>query len=121
MENNNNNYYYQIHVVYEVPYNVFDDSNGSDVLKARDEIYGKLLNAIPEKYEKFSAKLTLHQLRDNYNYIVCYEALFRSTEGLPMEEYVSSRGVKETVEKYLEEFFKAIDCDYRKLNVKTIP
>lgn len=111
-------YYYKIDVSYELPYNVFE-SNDSDILKARDEIYEKLLKSVPSKYEKFSVKLTVHQLKDNYNYLACFTAFFRSCSGLPMEEYVSARDIKNNIEKLLEEFFNAVDCEYRKINIQT--
>lgn len=112
-------YYYKINVSYEIPYNVFDTTD-QDIIKARDEIYDKLTKIIPSKYEKFSVKLTLHQLKDNYNYLFCYNAFFRSIQGLPMEEYVNARDLKEDIEKELEDFFKAVDCEYRKINIITL-
>lgn len=113
-----NTYYYRIDVSYELPYNVFETTD-PDIIKARDEIYDKLLNSLPSKYEKFSVKLTLHMLQDNFNYLACFSALFRTCDGLPMEEYVNARDIKLNIEKDLEEFFKAVDCDFRKINIKT--
>jgi hypothetical protein len=36
-----------------------------------------------------------------------------------MEAYVNARDVKELIEKEIEEFFKTVDCEYRKINIKT--
>ena len=111
-------YYYRIHISYEIPYNVLD-SNDEDIAQARDILYDRLSKSIPEKYERFSVKLVLSQLKDSLNYIVTYTSFFKCPEGLPMEEYVEAREIKEKVEKELEEFFESIDCDYQKLNIKS--
>lgn len=111
-------YYYRIHISYEVPYNVID-SDDEDIARAREILYDRLSKSIPEKYESFSVKLVLSQLKDSLNYIVTYTSFFRSPCGLPMEEYVEAREIKEKVEKELEEFFESIDCDYQKLNIKS--
>ena len=95
MNNNKpNDYYYKIVLSYEIPINILD-SNDPDIIQARDILYDTLKNLVPEdKYEKFSVKLVLHQLKDTFNYLVTYEAFFRSTSGLPMEEYVGAKEVK---------------------------
>ena len=111
-------YYYRIHISYEVPYNVID-SDDEDIARAREILYDRLSKSIPEKYESFSVKLVLSQLKDSLNYIVTYTSFFRSPCGLPMEEYGEAREIKEKVEKELEEFFESIDCDYQKLNIKS--
>ena len=111
-------YYYRVHVSYEIPYNVLD-STDEDITQAREILYDRLSKSIPEKYERFSVKLVLSQLKDSLNYIVTYTSFFKCPEGLPMEEYVEARHVKENVEKEIEEFFTSIDCDYQKLNIKS--
>ena len=58
-------------------------------------------------------------MKDNYNYLVTYSSFFRSQEGLPMESYVNAEDVKEQIEDEIEEFFKTVDCEYRKINIKT--
>ena len=78
--------YYKIILSYEIPYNVLD-STDPDIVRARDILYESLKDNLPEKYERFSVKLVLFQLKDTLNYLVTYEAFFRSTTGLPMEEY----------------------------------
>lgn len=113
-----NDTYYNIHISYEIPYNVID-SQEPCIVKAREILYENIKASIPEKYERFSLKLVLHQLKDTFNYLVTYSSYFRSLDGLPMEEYVSAREIKEVVEKELEEFFKAVDCEYRQINIKT--
>ena len=55
--------YYVIILSYEIPYNVLD-STDPDVVKARDNLYERVKNFLPDKYEKFSAKMTLQQLKD---------------------------------------------------------
>lgn len=121
MNNNKpNDYYYKIVLSYEIPINILD-SNDPDIIQARDILYDTLKNLVPEdKYEKFSVKLVLHQLEDTFNYLVTYEAFFRSTSGLPMEEYVGAKEVKERAKKELESFFESVDCDYKQLNIKTL-
>lgn len=109
-------YYYRVHVSYEIPYNVLD-STDEDIAQAREILYDRLSKSIPEKYERFSVKLVLSQLKDSLNYIVTYTSFFKCPEGLPMEEYIEARHVKENVEKEIEEFFTSIDCDYQKLNI----
>lgn len=115
---NNDVYYYRIHVSYEIPYNVLD-SEDEDITRARDILYDRLSKSIPEKYERFSVKLVLSQLKDSLNYIVTYTSFFKCPEGLPMEEYLEAKDIKKTVEKELEEFFESIDCDYQQLNIKS--
>lgn len=114
----NSVYYYRIHVSYEIPYNVLD-SQDEDITRARDILYDRLSKSIPEKYERFSVKLVLSQLKDSLNYIVTYTSFFKCPEGLPMEEYLEAKEIKKNVERELEEFFDSIDCDYQQLNIKS--
>lgn len=114
-----NDNYYKIILSYEIPYNILD-SQDPDIIKARDILYDKLKNIIPEKYERFSVKLVLYQLKDNYNFLVTYESFFRSTAGLPMEEYVEARDLKDSISKELEDFFNSVDCDFKQLNIKAL-
>ena len=93
-----NDNYYNIKISYEIPYNVLD-SQDPDIIRARDILYENLKNNIPEKYERFSVKLVLYQLKDTYNFLVTYDAFFRSVEGLPMEEYVSARELQDLIKK----------------------
>ena len=111
--------YYNIKISYEIPYNVLD-SKDPDIIQARDILYENLKNNIPEKYERFSVKLVLYQLKDTYNFLVTYDAFFRSTSGLPMEEYVDARELRDLIKKELEEFFNSVDCEYKQLNIKTL-
>ena len=112
--------YYKITVSYEIPYNVLDSQDPNKV-KAREVLYESLKNIIPaDQYEKFSIKLTLYQLKDTLNYLVTFEAFFRSPEGSPMEEFVRARDIKDKVRKELEDYFSSIDCDYRQLNIKSL-
>lgn len=111
--------YYKITLSYEIPYNILD-SQDPNVIKAREILYENLRDKLPSKYEKFSIKLVLFQLKDTLNYLVTYDAFFRSVEGLPMEEYVSARDIKEEIKKEIEEFFNSVDCEYKQLNIKTL-
>lgn len=111
--------YYVIMLSYEIPYNALD-STDPDVVKARENLFERLKNFLPEKYEKFSVKLTLHQLKDTLNYIVTYETFFRSTTGLPMGEYVEAKELKDKLNNEFEEFFSSVDCEYKQLNIKTL-
>ena len=111
----NDDAYYKIHLTYEIPYNVIDSDEPS-IIKAREILYDKLKTIIPEKYERFSVKLVLSQLKDTFNYLVTYTAFFRSLDGLPMEEYVCAREVKDAAQKEIEEFFEVVDCEFRQVN-----
>lgn len=112
--------YFKIILSYEIPYNVLD-SNDPEVKGARDIFYDKLKESIPQdRYEKFSLKLSLFQLKDKCNYLVTYEAFFRAKGRLPMEEYVDARDLKDSIQKEFEDFFASIDCDYQQLNIKTL-
>ena len=113
------NNYYKITLSYEIPYNVLDSQDPS-VIQARDNLYQRLTDIIPEKYERFSVKLVLYQLKDTYNFLVTYDAFFRSTEGRPMGEYVEARDLKDAIRMELEEFFNSVDCEYKQLNIKTL-
>lgn len=115
----NSNNYYKIVLSYEIPYNILD-SQDQNVCQGRDILYENLKNSVPEKYEKFSVKLTLYQLKDTLNYLVTYEAFFRSTNGKPMEEYVEARDLKDRIRKEIENFFDSVDCEYKQLNIKTL-
>lgn len=114
----NSNYYYRVNSTYELFYNPLD-SMDPDISKAREILYEKLKNIIPEKYEKFSSSLSMTQLRDTLNYLLTFNAFFRSQEGLPMEEYVAAEEVKKAAEVEIEEFFKSIDCEYKKVSIKS--
>lgn len=111
--------YYKITLSYEIPYNILD-SQDQDIVQARDILYEKLKSSIPEKYEKFAVKLTLYQLKDTFNYVVTYEAFFRSLDGKPMEEYVEARDLKDSIKEEIENFFASVDCEYKQLNIKTL-
>lgn len=113
------NNYYKITLTYEIPYNIID-SDDPNIVQLRNNLYERLNNLIPEKYERYSIKLVLYQLKDNYNYLVTYDAFFRSIEGLPMEEYVGARDIKERIKEEIEEFFNSVDCEYKQLNIKTL-
>ena len=111
--------YFKITLSYEIPYNILDSQDPS-VMKARDILYENLKENIPEKYERFSIKLVLYQLKDTYNFLVTYDAFFRSKGNLPMEEYVEARDLKNNIKEELEEFFNSVDCEYKQLNIKTL-
>ena len=36
-----------------------------------------------------------------------------------MESYINVRETKEQIEEEIEEFFRTVDCEYRKINIKT--
>lgn len=111
--------YFKITLSYEIPYNILDSQDPS-VIKARDILYENLKENIPEKYERFSIKLVLYQLKDTYNFLVTYDAFLRSKGNLPMEEYVEARDLKDAIKEELEEFFNSVDCEYKQLNIKTL-
>ena len=113
------NYYFKITLSYEILYNVLDSKEES-IVTARNILYESLKNSIPEKYERFSVKLVLYQLKDTYNYLVTFDAFFRCTGELPMREYVEVEKLKESIEGEIEEFFNSVDCEYRKINIKTL-
>jgi hypothetical protein len=111
--------YYNITLSYEIPYNVLDSQDPS-IIQARDNLYDRLADIIPNRYELFSVKLVLYQLKDTYNFLVTYSAFFRSTEGLPMSEYVDARTLKEMIGSEIEEFFNSVDCEYKQLSIKSL-
>ena len=113
-----NDNYYKITLSYEIPYNVLD-SQDPNVIKARDALY-ESLKEIPERYEKFSIKLVLYQLKETFNYLVTYDAFFRSSGDLPMEEYVQARDLKDKIKSEIENFFNSVDCEYKQINIKTL-
>ena len=114
-----NENYFKITLSYEIPYNVLD-SQEPEIKQARDTLFANLKDNIPEKYERFSVKLVLYQLKDTYNYLLTYDAFFRSKGDKPMSEYVEARDLKDSIKKEIEEFFSSVDCDYRQLNIKTL-
>lgn len=119
MSRKEDNYYYKIILSYEISSNVLD-SQDPNLIGAREILYSTLRDLIPEdKYEKFSVKLLLHQLRDTYNYIVTYEVFFRSS-GMPMKEYVEAEEIKNTAKREIEDFFDSIDCEYKQLNIQPL-
>ena len=114
------NYYYKIVLSYETPINVLDDQDPNKV-QAREVLYENLRDIVPDddKYEKFSVKLLLHQLKDTMNYVMTYEVFFRSS-GLPMREYVNAESFKERAKKEIENFLDSIDCEYKQLNIQPL-
>lgn len=114
-----NDNYYKITLSYEIPYNILD-SQDPNVVQARETLYEKLKDNIPEKYERFSVKLVLFQLKDTFNYLVTYDAFFRSLDGKPMEEYVEARDLKDSIKNEIETFFNSVDCEYKQINIKTL-
>lgn len=120
MNKNNDSYYYKIVLAYEIPYNVLD-SNDPDKILARENLYQAITKIIPtNKYDKFSVKLMLFQLKDTFNYVVMFDSFFRSTEGLPMSEYTEASKIKQAAKDELEKYFNSLDCDYKPLNIITL-
>ncbi len=111
--------YYKITLSYEIPYNVLDSKEES-VSRARDILYESLKNNIPEKYERFSVKLVLYQLRDTYNFLVTYDAFFKCTGEMTMAEYVEARDLKDKIKGEIEELFDCVDGEYKQLYIKTL-
>lgn len=111
--------YYKITLSYEIPYNVLDSKEES-VSRARDILYENLKNNIPDKYERFSVKLVLYQLRDTYNFLVTYDAFLKCVGEMTMAEYVEARDLKDKIKGEIEEFFDSVDCEYKQLNIKTL-
>jgi hypothetical protein len=62
----------------------------------------------------------MYQRKDTFNYIITYEAFFRSENGLPMEEYTKADDIKKEAKKELETFFTSLDCDFKQLTIKTL-
>jgi hypothetical protein len=120
MSNNNCcDNYYKIVVSYELTSNILDDQS-EDIRNLREILYKNIKESIPSRYEIFSVKLTIHELMDTNNYVITYDAFFRSLDGLPMEEYVAARDIKDKIKSELEQFFDSADCDYRFINIKTL-
>jgi hypothetical protein len=119
MSNNDNSNYYRIVLSYEIPINVVD-SQDLKIVEARNLLFDNLKNIFPERYERFSVKLTLYQLEDSMNFALTYESFFRSIGGLPMEEWTEASFYKNKIKTELEEFFNSIDCDYRQLSIKVL-
>lgn len=116
----NSNYYYKIVICYEIPTDILHDPD-ENVKAARDVLFQNLSTAVDsERYDTMSLKLVVNQLKDTGNYIVTYDALFRSTEGLPMEEYVAARDIKDKIKEELEQFFDSVDCGYEFINIKPL-
>ena len=111
--------YYEITLSYEIPYNILD-SEDLDVIKARDILYETLKNSIPSKYQRFWVKLLIHEIKDTFNFVVTFNAFFKSPKGLPMQEYVEARDLKNSIKHEIEEFFDSVDCEYKQLNIKTL-
>ena len=97
-----NDNYFKITLSYEIPYNVLD-SQDPDVVKARETLYANLKDNIPPKYERFSVKLVLYQVRDTYNYLVTYDAFFRCKGDKPMGEYVEARDLKDMIDEKIDD------------------
>lgn len=114
-----NENYFNIILSYEIPYNVLD-SQDPDIIKARDTLYANLKDNIPEKYDRFAVKLVLHQVKDTYNYLLTYNAFFRSRGDKAMSEYVEARDLKDSIKKEIEEFFNSVDCEYQQINIKAL-
>ena len=119
MKGVNEDYYYKISISYEVPYNILDSEEPAAV-QAKETLYENLKTIIPEKYEKFSAKLVLHQLKDTYNYLVTYDAFIRVSDELPMASLVEAREARDKIKAELEEFFSSADCEYKQVNIKAL-
>ena len=101
-------------------YFIFDVLVSND-MNVMDKHYLERIDSVRDiKYEKFSVKLSLYQLKDTFNYIVTYEAFFRSLDGKPMEEYVEARNLKDSIKEEIENFFGSVDCEYKQVNIKTL-
>lgn len=112
--------YFEILLSYEIPYNILEDNLDPSITKARDILYETLKDSIPSKYDRFSVKLVIYQLKDTYNYLVSYSAFIRCDGELPMSEYVAARDIKDKIKNELEEFFNSVDCEYKQINIKSL-
>jgi hypothetical protein len=117
---NSNDTYYIIYLSYEIFSDVLNCPD-EDISNARNILYDRLSTSIPrDKYDIFNSSIVTYQLPDNYNYLVTYSSYIRSVEGLPMEEYVAARDIRDTVKRELEDFFESINCEYKSLNIKAL-
>lgn len=112
-----NDTYYDIHIAYEVPTNVME-SDDLMIQSSRTLLTENLRTLISSRFEILSRKLTLHQNKDNFNYIIDYQLYLRSNEGFPVEGYVDARDLCDEIKDQFEDFFEAVDVDYRFLNIK---
>lgn len=111
--------YYKIVLSYEVPFNLMESSR-EDVRSARDILYGRIVSIIPDRYIRLNIRLSNIALPGSTDWLITLELFLKSLDGLPMEEYVNARTVKEDFEKEMDRFFGTIDCDYRQIKVKPL-
>lgn len=113
-------FFYRIDLAFEITSNPLDDHRPDRVM-TRERLYESLSKSIdPEIYEVYSVRLSLHQMLSNFNYLLCFEAFFKSEIGLPMSEYIKASELKEKIKAEMEAFFASQDLDYKQICIKPL-
>lgn len=121
MEKEVNNNYYVIQLSFETTTDVLND-NDESISSSRKILFDRINNLIDreEKYDVFSRTVINYELPDTYNQMISFYAYFRSIGGLPMEEYISARDIRDKIKNEFINFLESVGCEYRIINIKTI-
>lgn len=113
--------YYSIRLAFKVTRDVLNEVDDPNVVLAREVLYKKLGLHIPNpEYEVFSSTLVIYRTEDDLNYIIVYSSFVRNSERLPMDSYVTTNEIKESIRNEFINFFDSISIEYKLVNIKSL-
>lgn len=113
--------YYSIFLAFKVTRDVLNDISDDNVVSARTILYNKLNSYIyDQSYDVFSSRVVIYQTDDDFNYVIVYNSFIKESEKLPMDGYVSTRDIKDSIKNEFVKFFESISLDYKLVNIKSL-
>lgn len=113
--------YYSIFLAFKVTKDVLNDISDENIVSARQILYDKLNSYIyDQSYDVFSSRVVIYQTDDDFNYVIVYNSFIKESEKLPMDGYVFTRDVKDSIKNEFINFFESISLDYKLVNIKSL-
>jgi hypothetical protein len=113
--------YYSIFLAFKVTKDVLNEVNDENIVSARSILYKKINSCIPnQEYDVFNSTVVIYKTEDDFNYLIVYNSFIRNNEKFPMDSYVTTREVKDSIKNEFIEFFDSISLDYKLVNIKSL-
>lgn len=113
--------YYQISLVFKVTRDVLNEVEDDSVVESRKILYDKLRSYFnSQEYEVFSSSVVIYQTQSDYSYLICYNSFIRGANKLPMDGYVTTGEIKESIKYEFIRFFESISLEYKLINIKSL-
>lgn len=113
--------YYSIFLAFKVTKDVLNDISDENIVSARQILYDRLNSYIyNQSYDVFSSRVVIYQTDDDFNYVIVYNSFIKESEKLPMDGYVFTRDIKDSIKNEFINFFESISLDYKSVNIKSL-